>query len=112
MKDTQPMLFFGLLWLLILSLALLKINQLKDKVAELEARKPTIIYQVDNDGGGLVGTVTEKSIVDGYYTIAIGAYGKFIVTKEQYDGINIGDDVPEYLKQRGIDSNKTPEELE
>lgn len=112
MKGEHIMLSFGLLWLFILTLALLKINQLKDKVADLEARTPTIIYQVDNAGGNLIGTVTEKSIVDGHYTVSVGAYGKFLVTKEQFDSINIGDDAPEYLKQRGIDSNKTPLELE
>lgn len=101
MKDEHIMLSFGLLWLFILALALLKINQLKDKVADLEARKPTIIYQVDNAGGNLIGTVTDKSVVNGHHTVTIGAYGKFLVTKEQYDSINIGDDAPEYLKNRG-----------
>lgn len=101
MKGEHIMLSFGLLWLFILALALLKINQLKDKVADLEARKPTIIYQVDNAGGNLVGIVTDKSVVDGHYTVTIGAYGKFLVTEEQYDSINIGDNAPEYLTQRG-----------
>lgn len=89
-----------------------QIAKLQKQVETLEARKPTIIYQIDNAGGNLIGTVTEKSIVDGHYTVSVGAYGKFLVTKEQYDNINIGDDVPEYLKQRGIDSNKTSLELE
>lgn len=101
MKGEHIMLSFGLLWLFILTLALLKINQLKDKVADLEARKPTIIYQVDNAGGNLIGTVTDKSVVNGHHTVTIGAYGKFLVTKEQYDSINIGDNAPEYLKNRG-----------
>lgn len=43
--------------------------------------------------------VTDKTIVDGHYTITIGAYGKFLVTKEQYESINIGDDAPGYLKK-------------
>lgn len=77
------------------------IRDLQNRVHELEKRKPVIIYQVDNADGNLIGTVTEKSIVDGHYTVTIGAYGKFLVTKEQYDSINIGDDAPEYLKNRG-----------
>lgn len=89
-----------------------QIAKLQKQVETLEARKSTIIYQVDNAGGNLIGTVTDKSVVDGHHTVTIGAYGKFLVTKEQYDSINIGDDAPEYLKQRGIDSNKTPLELE
>lgn len=62
-------------------------------------RKPVIIYQVDNAGGELIGTVTEKAVVDGHYTVTIGAYGKFLVTKERYESINIGDDAPGYLKK-------------
>ncbi|EQC72247.1 Phage protein [Streptococcus sp. HSISS2] len=35
------------------------------------------------------------------YTIDCGAYGKFLVSKEQYDSVNVGDDIPSYLKERG-----------
>ncbi|QSJ04919.1 hypothetical protein A1_21 [Streptococcus phage A1] len=77
-----------------------QIAKLQKQVETLEARKSTIIYQVDNAGGN-IGTVTEKSVVDGHYTVTIGAYGKFLVTKEQFDSINIGDDAPDYLKHRG-----------
>lgn len=78
-----------------------QIAKLQKQIEQLEARKSTIIYQVDNTGGNLIGTVTEKSIVDGHYTVSVGAYGKFLVTKEQFDSIDIGDDAPEYLKKRG-----------
>lgn len=79
-----------------------QVAKLEQQVEELKNRKPVIIYQVDNAGGELIGTVTDKAIVDGHYTVTIGAYGKFIVTKEQYDALDIGDDVPKFLKQRGI----------
>nr|WP_156806726.1 DUF1372 family protein [Streptococcus sp. S784/96/1] len=98
MKGEHIMLSFGLLWLFILTLALLKINQLKDKVADLEARTPTIIYQVDNAGGNLIGTVTGKEQIDGHYTVTIGAYGKFLVTKEQYESLKVGDEIPRLLE--------------
>ena len=78
-----------------------QVAKLEQKVEELKKRKPVIIYQVDNAGGELIGTVTDKAIVDGHYTVTIGAYGKFLVTKEQYESINVGDDVPGYLKKRG-----------
>lgn len=78
-----------------------QVVKLEQQVEELKNRKPVIIYQVDNAGGELIGTVTEKAIVDGHYTVTIGAYGKFLVTKEQYESINVGDDVPGYLKKRG-----------
>ncbi len=78
-----------------------QVVKLEQQVDELKKRKSVIIYQVDNAGGELIGTVTEKAIVDGHYTVTIGAYGKFLVTKEQYESINVGDDVPGYLKKRG-----------
>lgn len=76
-----------------------QVVKLEQQVDELKKRKPVIIYQVDNAGGKLIGTVTDKAIVDGHYTVTIGAYGKFLVTKEQYESINIGDDAPDYLKK-------------
>lgn len=78
-----------------------QVVKLEQQVDELKNRKPVIIYQVDNAGGELIGTVTGKGIVDGHYTVTIGAYGKFLVTKEQYESINVGDDAPGYLKKRG-----------
>lgn len=78
-----------------------QVIKLEQQVDELKKRKPVIIYQVDNAGGELIGTVTDKAIVDGHYTVTIEAYGKFLVTKEQYESINVGDDVPGYLKKRG-----------
>ena len=78
-----------------------QVVKLEQQVEELKNRKPVIIYQVDNAGGELIGTVTDKAIVDGHYTVTIGAYGKFLVIKEQYESINVGDDVPGYLKKRG-----------
>lgn len=76
-----------------------QVVKLEQQVDELKKRKPVIIYQVDNAGGELIRTVTDKAIVDGHYTVTIGAYGKFLVTKEQYESINIGDDAPGYLKK-------------
>lgn len=85
-----------------------QIDSLEKQIEQLEARKPVIIYQVDNAGGDLIGTVTEKAIVDGHYTVTVGAYGKFLVTKEQYDSIYVGDAAPDYLKKRGVASNEMP----
>lgn len=49
----------------------------------------------------LHGKVTGKSMVGKLYTLDCGAYGKFLVSKEQYDSVNVGDDIPSYLKGRG-----------
>ena len=87
--------------LAILLIAAHRINELEQQVAELKAR-PTIIYTVDNAGGAMIGKVTGKAIVDGKYTLDCGVYGKFLVTKEQYEAIKIGDPIPEFLKGRGV----------
>ena len=83
--------------LAILLIAAHRINELEQQVAELKAR-PTIIYTVDNAGGAMIGKVTGKAIVDGKYTLDCGVYGKFLVTKEQYEAIKVGDDIQEILK--------------
>lgn len=43
----------------------------------------------------------QMASVDGHYTVTIGAYGKFLVTKEQYDSLKVGDVAPDYLTQGG-----------
>lgn len=69
---------------------------------QLKTQQPKIIiHRVDNAGASIVGKVTDKEIIEGRYTITIGAYGKFLVTKEQYESVAVGDDVPEYLKNGG-----------
>lgn len=64
-------------------------------------KQPIIIYQVDNAGAEMHGHITVKEIIDGRYTVTAGAYGKFLVSAEQYDQIEIGDEIPDYLKKRG-----------
>ncbi|HEL2480590.1 TPA: DUF1372 family protein [Streptococcus suis] len=93
--------FLMVMLVLTFAISMSAIYKLQKQVDELEARKPIIIYDVDSADDSIVGTVTEKAIVDGHYTVTIGAYGKFLVTKEQYDSINVGDDAPDYLTQRG-----------
>lgn len=59
-----------------------------------------VIHKADN-AVELHGKVTGKSTVGKLYTIDCGAYGKFLVTKEQYESVQVGDDIPSYLKGRG-----------
>ena len=59
-----------------------------------------LIHKADN-AVGLHGKVTGKSKIKNLYTLDCGAYGKFLVSKEQYDSVNVGDDIPSYLKGRG-----------
>lgn len=59
------------------------------------------IHRVDNAGSEMHGKVTGKEKINDLYTIDCGGYGKFLVSKEQYDQVNVGDDIPSYLKERG-----------
>ena len=59
-----------------------------------------VIHKADN-AVELHGKVTGKSMVGKLYTVDCGAYGKFLVNKEQYDQVNVGDDIPSYLRGRG-----------
>ena len=59
--------------------------------------KPIIVHKVDN-ATVLHGKITGKEMVGKLYTIDCGAYGKFLVTKEQYDSVQVGDDIPSYLR--------------
>lgn len=58
-----------------------------------------LIHKADN-AVKLHGKVTGKSKIKNLYTLDCGAYGKFLVSKEQYDQVNVGDDIPSYLKGR------------
>lgn len=64
-------------------------------------QQPVIIYQVDNAGTEMFGKVTAKDVLDGHYYVEVRPYGKFLVTKEQYEEIEIGQEMPEWLKGRG-----------
>lgn len=64
------------------------------------AIETVVIHKADN-AVELHGKVTGKSMVGKLYTIDCGAYGKFLVTKEQYDSVNVGDDIPSYFRGRG-----------
>ncbi|WP_367007660.1 DUF1372 family protein [Streptococcus sp. ZY19097] len=72
--------------------------EMTKQVDKLEARKPVVIYNVDNAGAAMGGKITDKQVISGHYTVTVGAYGKFLVTKEQYEAVKVGDEIPEYLE--------------
>ncbi|HEM4322826.1 TPA: DUF1372 family protein [Streptococcus suis] len=94
MKVDNLSLIIAIIFGIALIVALLEINR-------LEERQPVIIYRVDNEGIEMFGKVTDKDVVDGHYYIDVEPYGKFLVTREQYNEIEIGQEMPEYLKGRG-----------
>lgn len=59
-----------------------------------------IIHKADN-ATVLHGKITGKQMIGNLYTLDCGAYGKFLVSKEQYDSVQVGDEIPSYLKGRG-----------
>ena len=83
--------------LLLVSLAINVATVLRVVNRPIEA---VVIHKADN-AVELHGKVTGKSKIKNLYTLDCGAYGKFLVSKEQYDAVNVGDDIPSYLKGRG-----------
>lgn len=64
-----------------------------DRIAELEKNKPLVIYKADNQGAEIFGKVLEKGRHGKLYTVTIRNYGVFVVTKEQFEKIKIGDEI-------------------
>jgi hypothetical protein len=64
-----------------------------DKIRNLEEKKPMLIYKADNQGAEIMGKVVEKGRHGKLYTVTIRDYGIFVVTKEQWDKVKVGDDV-------------------
>ena len=64
-----------------------------DKIAELEKKKPMVIYKADNAGAEIFGKVVEKGRHGKLYTLTIRDYGVFVVTKEQWDKVKVGNEV-------------------
>ncbi len=105
MTDKELIVLIILLGMLFYALlaAAFRINDLERELARVKSKQPVIIYQVDNAGTEMHGKVTGKEIVDGKHTLDCGIYGKFLVTKEVYDSVEVGDPIPDYLKGRTND---------
>ena len=64
-----------------------------DMIRDLEEKKPMVIYKADNAGAEIFGKVLEKGRHEKLYTLTIRDYGVFVVTKEQWDKVRIGDEI-------------------
>jgi hypothetical protein len=100
MREHSIYIFSIVVLLAILMAAIIKINRLNERVEQLEARKLITIHRADNAGAEMHGRITDKEIIEGRYTVTAGAYGKFLVTEEQYEALEVGDEIPEYLRGR------------
>ena len=80
-----------------------KIVNQEQEIERLENQPKMIVYEVKGAGGVIdhTGTITAKNVLEGRYTVTINGYGNFLVSKEQYDSLKIGDQMPEYLKGLG-----------
>ena len=63
------------------------------RIAELEQKKPIVIYKADNSGAEIKGRVVHKEKIGDLHTITIKNYGVFVVTQTNYDSLKIGDEV-------------------
>lgn len=64
-----------------------------DRIRDLEEKKPMVVYKADNQGAEIFGKVVEKGRHGKLYTLTIRDYGIFVVTKEVYDKVKVGDEV-------------------
>nr|DAF53589.1 MAG TPA: Protein of unknown function (DUF1372) [Siphoviridae sp. ctfM019]DAS44241.1 MAG TPA: Protein of unknown function (DUF1372) [Caudoviricetes sp.] len=64
-----------------------------NRIAELEEKRPIVIYKADNQGAEIKGRVIQKEQIGELYTITIQNYGIFVVTQTSYETLRIGDEV-------------------
>ena len=62
-------------------------------IKKLEEKRPMVVYKADNAGAEIFGKVVEKGRHGKLYTVTIRDYGVFVVTKEQFEKIKVGDEV-------------------
>ena len=63
------------------------------RIRDLEEKRPIVVYKADNVGAEIKGRVVEKSRHGKLYTITIRDYGIFVVTKDMYEKVKVGDEV-------------------
>ena len=64
-----------------------------DRIRDLEEKRPIVVYKADNQGAEIFGKVVERGRHGKLYTVTIRDYGIFVVTREQWDKIKVGDEV-------------------
>ena len=62
-------------------------------IKKLEEERPMIVYKADNQGAEIFGKVVEKGRYGKLYTVTIRDYGIFVVTREQFEKLRVGDEV-------------------
>lgn len=92
--------FLAVFQIIVLNIQVVRQSQ---EIKRLENQPKIIVYEVKGAGGVIdrTGTITAKNFLEGRYTVTVNGYGNFLVNKEQYDSLRIGDPMPEYLKVLG-----------
>lgn len=62
-------------------------------IKKIEEKRPMIVYKADNQGAEIFGKVVEKGRHGKLYTVTIRNYGIFVVTRERFEKIRVGDEV-------------------
>ena len=62
-------------------------------IKKLEEKRPIVIYKADNAGAEVFGKVVEKGRHGKLYTVTIRDYGVFVVTREQWEKVKVGEEV-------------------
>ena len=62
-------------------------------IKKLEEKRPIIVYKADNAGAEIFGKVVEKGRHGKLYTLTSRDYGVFVVTKEQWEKVKVGEEV-------------------
>lgn len=63
------------------------------QIKKLEEKRPIVVYKADNQGAEIFGKVVEKGRHGKLYTVTIRDYGIFVVNKEVYEKVKVGDEV-------------------
>lgn len=63
------------------------------QIKKLEEKRPIVVYKADNADAEIHGKVVEKGRHGKLYTVTIRDYGIFVVTREQWDKVKVGDEV-------------------
>lgn len=63
------------------------------RIRDLEEKRPIVVYKADNVGAEIKGRVVEKGRHGKLYTLTIRDYGVFVVTKDVYEKVKVGDEV-------------------
>ena len=62
-------------------------------IKKLEEKRLIIVYKADNQGAEIFGKVLEKGRHGKLYTLTIRDYGVFVVTRDVYEKVTVGDEV-------------------